>query len=139
MSSIRKIDLAADYPTLVRWWEGHKATVMPRHIIPQGWIIASGPVELAAAFLMLDVGGKWAVIEFLTTNHSVAFSRYLVEDVRKLIAHIEGVAAKQGCVFIGSFIAPGTGEERLMKAIGYQDVGGPAHKMYGKPLAPEST
>lgn len=139
MSSIRPIDLEQDYPLLVKWWEGHKATVLPKHIVPRGWLIACGGVDTAAAFLLVDVAGTWSMIEFLTTNPSVAFSRFLVEDVRKLIGYIEGVARAQGCTFIGSFVVPGTGEERLFLRLGYQAEDGPPHKAYYKPLTPEET
>lgn len=134
MNTIRPIVLEDDYPLLVKWWEGHGATVLPKHIIPQGWMVSAGGVDIAASFLLLDVGGKWAVIEFLTTNPTVAFSRYLVEDVKRLLSYIEQEATAKGCTFIMSFVAPGTGEERLMKRIGYQAQVGPPHITYAKAL-----
>jgi hypothetical protein len=124
----------ADYPMLQKWWDGHNSLPVPQHILPRGWVLASGPVDVVAAFLMLDVGGKFAVIEFLTTNPSVAFSRTLVQDVRTLIAHIEQRAMEQGCTWMMSFVAPGTGEERLMVRLGYQTSEGPAHRIYAKAL-----
>lgn len=133
--TIRQVNLETDYPTLVKWWQGHKAPVMPRHVFPQGWVVGAAGVEIAMSFLYLDVGGTFAVIEWLTTNPSVAFSRSLVEAVKTLVAHIEEVARAQGCKFIISFIAPNSGEERLMKRIGY--VTSPDkvwHKTYAKPL-----
>ena len=137
MHEIRKIDLDSDFPMLESWWIGHKSVVIPKHILPQGWLISAGGVDIAAVFLMLDVGGKWAVTEFLTTSPSVAFSRYLVEDIRKLLAHVESVAVAQGCTFIMSFIEPGSGEERMMRRIGYQaQAGERKHVIYAKPLAP---
>jgi len=137
MSTIRQIDIEQDYPTLCKWWEGHKAVILPKHIIPRGWMVSAGGIDIAAAFLLLDVGGTWAVIEFLTTNPTVAFSRYLVEDIRRLVAHIEALGIAQGCTFIGSFVAPGAGEERLMTRLGYQKCDGPAHILYVKPLGKE--
>lgn len=136
MSTIRQY-VAADYDTLAKWWVGHKAVVMPKHVIPQGWVIVSGPVEVAMAFLMLDVGGTHAVVEYLTTNPAVAYSRSLRDDVRQLIAHIEDRARAQGCGWIMSFVAPNTGEERLMKQIGYETSEGPSHRIYAKSLAPK--
>lgn len=137
MHTVRQITLDDDYPMLVRWWEGHKSTVIPKHILPQGWLISAGGVDIAAVFLMMDVGGKWAVSEFLTTSPTVAFSRFLVEDIRRLLAHVEGVAIAQGCTFIMSFVEPGSGEERLMRKIGYQaQADERKHVIYAKPLAP---
>ncbi len=132
--TIRPVSLEDDYPKLVKWWTAHKALVMPAYVFPQGWCIEAGGVEIAMSFLYLDVGGKFAVIEWLTTNPSVAFSRTLVEAVKALVAHIENVARAQGCAFIISFIAPNSGEERLMKRIGYQTSEGPGHRTYAKPL-----
>lgn len=137
MSTIRPYDPSTDYQTLVKWWTAHKATVLPPYMLPAGWIIEAGAVEIAACFLFMDTGGTWAVLEFLTTNPSVSLSRFLVEDVRKLIAFIEDQARERKCVFIGSFVAPNTGEERMMQRIGYTDAGGPPHKLYCKPLGPK--
>ncbi len=131
---IRPVSLETDYPTLCEWWKGHNALIMPQYVFPQGWCVVAADVEIAMSFLYLDVGGKFAVIEWLTTNPRVSFSRTLVEAIRALIAHVEGVARAQGCVFAISFIAPNSGEERFMKKLGYvtgQDVG---HKTYAKPL-----
>lgn len=132
MSTIRPIDLDTDLPMLRKWWDGHKALPCPEAFLPQGFIISSGGVDIAASFLYLDVGGRLAMIEYLTTNPSIAFSRFLVEDIKALISHIEGVARAQGCVGIISMVAPGTGEDRLMKRIGYIQADGPAHIMFAK-------
>lgn len=137
MSNIRPIVLETDYPLLVKWWEGHGAAVMPKHIIPQGWIISRGGIDTAACFLMLAADGTWALIEFLVTNPDVAFSRYLVDDVRELVAHIEQVALAQGCTFAITFVAPDTGEERMMNRIGYIPAPGPAHRTLCKSLIKE--
>jgi len=136
--TIRSVNLEEDYPKLLKWWAGHNALVMPAHVFPQGWCIEAGGVEIAMSFLYLDVGGKFAVIEWLTTNPAVALSRSLVEAVKLLMAHIEGVARAQGCSFIISFIAPNSGEERLMKRIGYQTSEGPGHRTYAKSLCQQS-
>ncbi len=134
--TIRAISIDDDYPILVKWWEGHKAPVMQKEIIPQGWIISTDGIDVAASFLLLDVGGKWAVIEFLTTNPAVSYSRRLVGAVLKLVSHVEAVARKQGCLFICSFIAPSSGEERLMTKIGYAAPQKSPHILYAKPLMP---
>src|SRR6185436_12782563 len=89
---IRPIILEKDLPVLRRWWEGHGALAVPEYLLPQGYMIDAGGVEIAAAFLYLDVSGKIAVTEYLTTNPTICFSRSLVEDVKKLLAHIEGIA-----------------------------------------------
>ena len=139
MSTIRELDLANDLPMLRKWWELHKAVPCPESFLPQGFLISAGGVDVAAAFLYMDVGGKLAMIEYLTTNPSVAFSRYLVEDVKALIAHVEAVAVKQGCTGIISMVAPETGEFRLMQRMGYlpPDVGAKPHVMFCKRLVKE--
>jgi len=140
MSTIRAIDLETDLPMLRKWWELHKAVPCPEAFLPQGFIVSAGGVDVAAAFLYLDVGGKLAMIEYLTTNPSVAFSRYLVEDVKQLITHVESVALAQGCTGIISMVAPGTGEYRLMQRMGYlpPDDGAKPHVMFGKRLVKEA-
>jgi hypothetical protein len=107
-------------------------------MLPQGYLISAGGVDIAAAFLYLDVGGKIAVVEYLTTNPSICFSRYLVEDIKALIAHIEDIASARGSITILSFVAPGTGEERLLQRLGYQTSEGPAHRIYAKALIKEA-
>lgn len=136
MSVIRPIDLAADLPMLRQWWTRHGAIACPESFLPQGFLVSSGGVDIAAAFLYLDAGGKLAMIEYLTTNPAVMFSRYLVQDVTQLIRHIEGVARDQGCEGIISMVAPRTGEERLMTKLDYlpPDPGHPAHRMFCKRL-----
>lgn len=134
--SIRQIDMATDLPMIRQWWAEHKAIAVPDEFLPQGFIVQSGGVDIAAAFLYLDVTGKLAMIEYLTTNPRVALSRYLVEDVKRLIAHVELVAEKQGCSGIISMVAPNTGEERLMQRLGYLPPGekDPPHRMFCKRL-----
>ncbi len=132
--NIRPVNLEEDYPKLLKWWEGHGSHPMPSYVFPQGWMVESGGVEIAASFLYLDVGGRFAVVEFLTTNPAVAFSRTLVQGVKELIGHIEGVAKEQGCKFIVGFVSPNTGEERLMQRIGYVSDQSPSHKLYAKNL-----
>lgn len=134
MFTIRPAKLETDYQTLVKWWEAHKALPMPEYVFPQGWVVSGGGVDIAMAFLYLDVGGKFAVIEWLTTNPSVAYSKSLVNGVRALIDHIETQAKVKGCAFIISFVAPGTGEERLLSKVGYSTSAGPSHRLYAKPL-----
>ena len=142
MSQIRPIDLATDLAILRKWWDGHGALSVPENLLAQGCICTSGGVDICAAFYYMDVSGRIAVIEWLTTNPSVAFSRYLVDDVRRLIAHIEALAYAQcdkagskGCTIL-SFVAPGTGEERLWKSIGYTTSEGPSHRIYAKTTIP---
>lgn len=135
---IRSLDPSLDYPRLTRWWEARKICIpFPVSLMPRGYIVEDGPVQIAAAFLYLDIDGTWAMTEWLTTNPAVAHSRSLVEGVYALLAHMEYVAREQGCTSIISMVAPGTGEERLMQKIGYITSEGPAHKMYGKVLAPK--
>jgi hypothetical protein len=131
---IRAFNHESDYPNLVKWWTGHHATILAVEVLPRGWVVTAGGVDIACAFMLVDVDGKWAVMEFLTTNPSVAFSRHLVADIRALAAHIEAVAIHQGCTFILSFVGADTGEERLMKGIGYLESDGKRHKIFAKSL-----
>lgn len=134
MRIIRPIDLATDLPMLQAWWAGHGSVPCPESFLPQGWLVTAGGVDIAAAFLYLDVGGKIAAIEYLTTNPAVAFSRFLVDDVRRLVAHIEEEALKRGATCLLSFVKPDTGEERLYRRLGFTTDDGPSHKIWGKRL-----
>lgn len=136
MTQIRPIDLTTDLPMLRKWWEGHGAIACPEAFLPQGYLISAGGVDVAAAFLYLDVGGKLAMVEYLTTNPSVSFSRYMVQDVKMLLLHIEGIAKAHGCTGIISMVAPGTGEDRLMRRMGFLPPAEnePAHIMFCKKL-----
>lgn len=137
MTQIRSIELTTDLPMLQRWWDGHKAIAVPEVFLPQGYLISSGGVDIAAAFLYVDIGGKLAMVEYLTTNPNVAFSRFLVDDVKYLLLHIEGVAVSRGCKGIISMVSPGTGEDRLMRRMGYIPPDGPPHVMFCKQLVKE--
>lgn len=136
MHTIRDINLPDDLPMLQSWWKGHGAIAVPEAFLPRGFIITAGGVDIAAAFLYLDAGGKLAMVEYLTTNPTVAFSKYLVADVKSLLSHIEQVAIAQGCKGIISMVKPGTGEERLLRRMGYLPPGenDPAHIMFCKQL-----
>lgn len=127
----------SDFSTLARWWEVRKICIpFPASLMPRGYLVEDGPVQIAAAFLYLDIDGAWAMTEWLTTNPSLAYSRSLIEGVHVLLTHMEETARARGCTSIISMVAPGTGEERLMQKMGYITSEGPAHKMYGKVLAP---
>lgn len=139
MHTVRPIVFPDDLPLLNAWWAGHGAIPCPESFLPQGWIVSAGGVDVAAAFLYLDVGGKIAAIEYLTTNPTIAFSRYLVDDVRRLVWHIEGEAHKRGATSILSFVKPNTGEERLYRRLGFTTDDGPPHKIWGKRITKEGT
>lgn len=134
MNSIRALHRETDLPVVKSWWAKHGAIAVPDAFLPQGFVISSAGVDIAAAFLYLDAGGKLAMIEYLTTNPAISHSRELVEDVKQLITHVEEMAVAQGCEGIVSLVVPGTGEDRLMKRMGYYPPDGPAHAMYCKRL-----
>lgn len=138
MSTIRQLDLDQDLPMLNKWWEAHKTVPVHRAFLPNGWLVSSAGVAVAALFLYLDVNGKFAMIEYLTTNPAVAFSRFLVEDVKELVAFVEQKARDQGCVVITSMVVPGTGEERLYTRLGYISGGDRPHQMWCKQLYTEA-
>lgn len=133
MSTIRDFNPETDYPTLVGWWERRKVPVMPVQVMPRGWVIAAGGVDIAMLFLYLCTDGRFAVVEWLTTNPACAYSRFLREDVRKLFFRAEDEAKAHGAKFITSFVAPGSGEERLVKELGYIG-GGQHHVHYAKAI-----
>lgn len=136
---IREVSPERDYPTLSKWWEA-RGIPAPDIIaqLPRGYIIEDGPIQIAAAFLYLDVDGVWAMTEWLTTNPAMAHSRSLRATVKALLAHMEKISMDRGCKTIISMVAPNTGEERLLKEIGYMTSEGPYHKMYAKPLIREA-
>lgn len=137
MSTIREIDLDKDLPMLNQWWEAHKTVPVHRAFLPFGWIISSCGIDVAALFLYQDVNGKFAMIEYLTTNPRMAYSRNLVDDVKQLVDHVEQVARDRGCVVITSMVVPGTGEERLYTRMGYISGGDRPHQMWCKQLYTE--
>lgn len=134
MSTIRPIVLSEDLPMLNEWWTAHKTVPVHEAYLPNGWMVSSGGVDVAVLFLYLDVNGKFAMVEYLTTNPKIAFSRYLLDDVRQLLAYVEEQARKQGCVVITSMVVPGTGESRLYQRLGYIPGGDRPHQMYCKQL-----
>lgn len=135
---VRPIDTEKDIPIVAEWWRKRGTVIpLPVPVLPEGFIISDGPLDVAAGFLYLDANGKWGMIEWMTTNPAMAYSRSLVQAWLELAAHIEGVARARGCQSIISMVSPGTGEERLFKKIGYITSDGPAHKMYGKLLTKE--
>lgn len=136
--NVRKIVPEQDFPVIADWWVKHKVCIpLPMPLLPEGYIISAAGVDIAAGFLYLDANGKWAMIEWMTTNPAMAYSRTLVEAWKELAAHIENVARGRGCQSVISMVTPGTGEERLFRKCGYITSEGPAHKMYGKLLVKE--
>lgn len=125
---------------LTKWWEIRGICIpFPVGLLPRGYIVEDGPLVIAAAFMYLDVDGKWAATEWLTTNPTMAYSRSLIFAVHSLLGHMERTAKNQGCSSIVSWVAPGTGEERLMVKLGYVTSEGPSHKLYLKPLTKGGT
>lgn len=122
---------------LEAWWAGHKSVAVHRAFLPNGWLVSSRGQDVAALFLYLDVNGKFAMIEYLTTNPACSSSRFLVDDVKLLIAFVEEKARKQGCIVVTSMVVPGTGEERLYTRLGYISGGGQPHQMWCKQLYTE--
>lgn len=116
------------------WWEAHKTVPVHKAYLPNGWMVSGGGVDVAVLFLYLDVNGKFAMIEYLTTNPKIAFSRFLLDDIRLLVDYVEQRARDQGCVVITSMVVPGTGEARLYNKLGYISGGDRPHQMYCKQL-----
>lgn len=139
MSTIRQIDLDQDLPMLDAWWTAHKTVPVARPYLPNGWLVSVRGVPVAALFLYLDVNGKFAMVEYLTTNPECSSSRFLVDDVKLLVAYVEQKARDQGCVVITSMVVPGTGEERLYTRLGYVSGGDRPHQMWCKQLYMEES
>lgn len=116
------------------WWKAHKTVPIHPAYLPHGWLVSSGETDVAALFLYLDVNGKFAMIEYLTTNPAVSLSKQLIADIRQLVAYVEQKARDQGCVVITSMVVPGTGEARLYNKLGYISGGDRPHQMYCKQL-----
>lgn len=138
MIQFRKIDLSADYPTLEKWWRGHRVPVVDKVLLPpDGWMAHAGGVELAASFLYV-LKGKIAIIEFTTTNPSVAFGRDKVAAVGGLYERLEIAARAEGCGAVISFVNPNSWERRTMEKMGYATgADEQPHILFGKPLIPQ--
>lgn len=134
MSKVREFNPEADYPTLVSWWQKRGTPILPLEVLPRGWVVGAGGVDVAMKFLFLDVDGKLAQSLLLTTNPACAYSRYLREDVAKLMAVAEAFALERGAFMMTALVGPGTGEERLMKELGYVGNDEPLHRMVAKLL-----
>lgn len=133
---IRPIILATDLPTLRSWWSAHKALEVPEFMLEgaDGFMVHDGGVEIAACFAYLGLNTRFAVVEFITTNPRVAQSKASLRAVYELLAHVEAFAKARGALALFSFVAPGTGEERIMDKIGYVTSQGVGHRMWGKQL-----
>ena len=132
--SFVSVDLERDYSMFCSWWADHKAVPVPKIILPTGWIACGSGLPMAVCFLYA-VEGKIAVLEFMTTNPRVAFSKDLWIAVCALYKHVEEQAKAEGCVSIISFVKPNSSEERILKRMDYAtSEDDPGHKLYAKPL-----
>ncbi len=132
--NIRSYVAEKDLPMLMEWWGKHGVLPVPPALLPQGFIAEEGGNDYAACFLYLDVSGKCAMVEYLTTNPDFSFSRKSLAAFKALLFHVEHLTLAQGCGAIISMVAPGSSEERIMKKLGYITSSGPSHRMYGKVL-----
>lgn len=133
---IREINLTEDYPLIVKWWEARGAGVMPKTVFlpAAGFMVEYEHQPVAASWLysVQNAQGGVGIIECTTTNPSFSMSRHLVECVKALYAHLEKMAWAAGCGSVVSFVAPETGEQRILSKAGWQDLQGVNHVMYGK-------
>lgn len=128
------VDLDRDYDLFCSWWKDHKAVPVPKIILPKGWIACGSGLPMAVCFLYV-AEGKIAVLEWMTSNPRVAFSKDLWIAVCALYQYVEEQAAAAGCQAIISFVKPNSSEERILKRMDYAGSDkDPGHKLYAKPL-----
>ena len=117
-----------------KWWADHKSNPPPKIILPRGWIACGSGLPMAVCFLYV-AEGKIGVLEFMTTNPRVAFSKDLWIAVCALYKFVEEQAAAANCQAIISFVKPNSSEERIMKRTGWATSNDdPGHILYAKPL-----
>ncbi len=134
--NIQEIILEQDLATLQKWWADHKALPVPELFLQgaKGYFCEAAGVRIAALFVYLGAGCKFAMVEFITTNPACAFSRDTAEAVHVLLNHAEKVALEAGCVSILSMVEPGSSGERIIGRMGYITSAGPSHRLWGKAL-----
>lgn len=138
MITFRRFDHERDLPEIRRWWAGHGALEVPVEILPDGWVAESAGVAIAASFLYV-AAGKIAVIEWTTTNPSVASGPDKVVAVKGLYEKLESEARDAGCRAVISFVDPDSWERRTMVKMGYVTSQGRPHVLFAKSLLFEHT
>lgn len=132
MISLRPFNPENDLATLQQWWRARGQTELPLAVLPRGWVASASGLDVAASFLYI-AEGKIGVIEWTTTNPRVAAGPDVVEAVKALYVHLEGVAWEAGCPIVISFVAEASWESRTLVRRGYTPAGG-AHVMLVKPF-----
>lgn len=132
--TVRPLNLETDLPIVAGWWRGHSAPVVVKEafLSADGFVAENGEM-LAASWLYVAPGtrGGIGVLEFTTTN-PIGSPRHLLSAVNALYQHIEEVAWAKGCGSILSFVAQNRSEQHLLAKIGWQDVTGVPHMIFGK-------
>jgi hypothetical protein len=137
--TIRNIQLESDYPIIAKWWETHKAVNIPKEVfLPAAGYIAVDeqltPVAVSWLFVASGTVGGIGMIEFTTTNPAFGISKKLLQAVNALYEHLEVEAWSRGCKAVMSMVEDGGSESRIMAKLGYVDVGGRPHLIYGKAI-----
>jgi hypothetical protein len=134
MITVKEYPIEQFYPTLKKWLDAHKSEDVPERIIDRIFVAESGPVQMASLCLYLCSHGKIAVLEHLTTNPSVCYSRDLVLAVNALYKTLEDISRDSGCLVVIGWAAENSGEYRLMVKIGYKTSQQVNHILMAKPL-----
>ncbi len=139
--NVRPINYPDDYHILMAWWSARKAAPLDQRIFPGTGAVAENDegLPVAMAFLYLDVGGAFAMIEWSSTNPAFKFSHYLSKAVIACWEYLENTARERGCLVVTSMVNPKGSEARLMQKRGYmlQSEGDTIHVMMAKPLIGE--
>jgi hypothetical protein len=119
---IRAYVAETDYPLLASWWQRRGLPAVPQQLLPEfGAFAHVGNIDVAAGFVYFEEKGRVAVVDWISTNPTVASGPTTLEAVAHLIRFFEDAAKNRGCANVFSFVAQNTGLHRLMVRAGWQD------------------
>jgi len=132
--NLRLIDRKKDYAEISSWWTKRGLASVPLACLPSLGVIVEHGVGIAAGWCYVDQGGRIAVIDFITTNPSVAMGRTTNDAISHIIGFFEANAKDEQIPCILSFVAKDTGLHRFMVRNGFTDNVSSPHILLSKSL-----
>jgi len=132
--NLRLIDLNKEYAEISSWWTKRGLSPIPLACLPSLGVIVEHGCGIAVGWCYIDQGGKIAVIDFITTNPSVAMGRTTNDAISHIIGFFEANAKQEGIPCVLSFVAKDTGLHRLMVKNGWHDSNSQPHILLTKSL-----
>ena len=133
---IRPFEMDKDYDLVCGWWAKRGLPAVPKVIlgIARGVIAMGGKQDIAAGWMYFDETLTIGVVDWITTNPTMALSPTLTDGIGRILSFFEYAAKDKGVHNLFSFVAKDTGLHRQMVKTGWQDPQSEPHIYLFKPI-----